>query len=158
MFVALFNVFGDEKSLKNLSQRSSTRFPQCSGYHVRLTRGRSPVRAWPETFFFIFLFIFCSFFCGCMSRFLYELFQGILHLKDNDSQVIITLTSKITIIEGLNSLLFPPSLKDTNIVGKPLKMYNDIYVFMQTILLKNADEFIACFFFSYIYIQPYTWV
>ena len=24
-------------------------FPWCSGYHVRLTRGRSPVQAWPET-------------------------------------------------------------------------------------------------------------
>ena len=27
-------------------------FPQCSGYHVRLTRGRSPVQIWPETLYF----------------------------------------------------------------------------------------------------------
>ena len=37
-------------------------FPQCSGYHVRLTRGRSPVQFWPETrtlsFFFLFFFSF----------------------------------------------------------------------------------------------------
>ena len=56
-----------------------------------------------------------------MSLFLYELLYGILYFKGNDSQVIVTLTCKLTIIEGLNSLLVPPSLKDTNIVGKPLK-------------------------------------
>ena len=29
-----------------------SKFPQCSGYHVRLTRGRLPVQAGPQTFFF----------------------------------------------------------------------------------------------------------
>ena len=35
-------------------QSSSTlsyKFPWCSGYHIRLTRGRSPVRSRAETFF-----------------------------------------------------------------------------------------------------------
>ena len=37
-------------------------FPWCSGYHVRLTRARSPVRSRAETsFFFFFFFLLCLF-------------------------------------------------------------------------------------------------
>ena len=32
-------------------KHSASGFPWCSGYHVRLTRERSPVRAWAETKF-----------------------------------------------------------------------------------------------------------
>ena len=35
--------------LATASPSSSTTFPWCSGYHIRLTRGRSPVRARAET-------------------------------------------------------------------------------------------------------------
>ena len=42
------------------------------------------------------------FFNDCMSRFLYELFYGILCFKGNENpaQVIVISTSKLTIIEG----------------------------------------------------------
>jgi hypothetical protein len=38
--------------------RTPTRFHGKVGQSVRLTRGRSPVRAWVESFFFAFLFIY----------------------------------------------------------------------------------------------------
>ena len=65
----------------------------------------------------------------CLDFFI-NLLYGFLYFKGNDSQVIVTLTNKLTIIEELDCLLVPPSLKNTYIVGKPLKMYNDIYLFM----------------------------
>ena len=46
---------------------SSWWFPYCSGYHVRLTRGRSPVRAWPETLSFFVLLLLLLLFFGLKS-------------------------------------------------------------------------------------------
>ena len=45
-------VFENIKDVVNPDDDSSM-FPQCSGYHVRLTRERSPVRAWAETRLFL---------------------------------------------------------------------------------------------------------
>ena len=49
---------------RNVFPTYSSKFPWCSGYHIRLTRERSPVRSWAETlvlctpvhFFCLFLF------------------------------------------------------------------------------------------------------
>ena len=52
----------------------TTPFPLCSGYHVQLTRGRSPIRARPETLVFISIFKFCCFCSDYMSRFSYKMY------------------------------------------------------------------------------------
>ena len=58
MFVALFNVFGDEKSRKNLIQNTWK------------AAGSSPA----GNILFHFFIYLLQFFCGCMSRFLYDHF------------------------------------------------------------------------------------
>ena len=47
--VALYSVVLDFAIVKTDKDVVAPGFPWCSGYHVRFTRGRSPVHTWAET-------------------------------------------------------------------------------------------------------------
>ena len=48
-YLQVFSVDDRKQVIKQFVSPQFSRFPQCSGYHVRLTRERSPVRARAET-------------------------------------------------------------------------------------------------------------
>ena len=83
-------------------------FPWCSGYHVRLTRGRSPVRARPETLCLIFfiqllqlvIIIACH-------EFFFELFDGLSKEKIRTEAMSMILNNIIEVMLMVKfSLLF----------------------------------------------------